>query len=38
MMILGTLMQLKVERDDIRGMQRQGNAYAQKNYFEGKKP
>ena len=38
MMLLGTLMQLKVERDDIRGMQRQGNAYAQKNYFEGKKP
>ena len=38
MMLLSTLMQLKVERDDIRGMQRQGNAYAQKNYFEGKKP
>jgi len=38
MMLLGTLMQLKVERDDIRSMQRQGNAYAQKNYFEGKKP
>lgn len=38
MMLLGTLMQLKVERDDIRGMQRQGNTYAQKNYFEGKKP
>ena len=38
MMLLGTLMQLKVERDDIRGMQRQGNAYAQKNYFAGKKP
>jgi hypothetical protein len=30
MMLIGMLMQLKVERDDIRGMQRQGNAYAQR--------
>jgi len=31
-------MHLKVDRGDIQGMQTKGNAYAQKNYFEGKKP
>ena len=35
---IGILMHLKVDREDIRGMQIKGNAYAQKNYFAGKKP
>ena len=35
---MGMLMHLKVDREDIRGMQIKGNAYAQKNYFAGKKP
>jgi hypothetical protein len=33
---IGMLMHLKVDREDIRGMQTKGNAYAQKNYFEEK--
>ena len=37
MMLLSTLMQLKVEREDIRGMQAKGDAYAQRNYLAGKK-
>ena len=35
---IGMLMHLKVDRGDIQGMQTKGNAYAQKNYFEWKKP
>ncbi len=35
---IGILMHLKVDRGDIQGMQTKGNAYAQKNYFAGKKP
>ena len=37
MMLLSTLMQLKVEKEDIRGMQAKGDAYAQRNYLAGKK-
>ena len=35
---MGMLMHLKVEQEDIRGMQAKGNTYAQHHYFEGKKP
>ena len=35
MMLLSTLMQLKVEKEDIRGMQAKGDAYAQRNYLAG---
>ena len=37
MMLLSTLMQLKVEKEDISGMQAKGDAYAQRNYLAGKK-
>ena len=35
---MGMLMHLKVDQEDIRGMQAKGNTYAQHHYFEGKKP
>ena len=35
---MGMLMHLKVDQEDIRGMQAKGYTYAQHHYFEGKKP
>ena len=35
---IGILMHLKVDRGDIQLIQTKGNAYAQRHYFEGKKP